>query len=189
MLAERWLLSTDVAYLPWTDFIGRDNHLLRAETTFTEQRGNGGGGVQLEGALSYFVTSNFSIGFGARYWAMWTKRDAWSMHCERLHRALARICEVQHGALGYILSGFIQIRFKDLISAGPKLSNATSRRARKHRPRHHNNGAEVVGNDGEAPRNRAELLLGTMCKPRRLSTSLRTKIVGPTRWHPSSGLP
>ncbi|SFI12799.1 hypothetical protein SAMN05216525_104255 [Bradyrhizobium sp. Gha] len=81
MLTERWRLSADVAYLPWTDFIGRDDHLLRPETTFSEQRGNGGGGVQLEGALSYFLTSNFSIGFGARYWGMWTKRDAWSMHC------------------------------------------------------------------------------------------------------------
>ncbi|SDJ96411.1 Opacity protein [Bradyrhizobium sp. Rc2d] len=81
MLTERWRLNADVAYLPWTDFIGRDNHLLRPETTFTEQRGNGGGGVQLEGVLSYFVTSNISVGFGGRYWAMWTKRDAGSMHC------------------------------------------------------------------------------------------------------------
>ncbi|MFK4397016.1 hypothetical protein ABIF31_003573 [Bradyrhizobium elkanii] len=29
MLAERWRASTDVAYLPWTDFSGRDHHLAR----------------------------------------------------------------------------------------------------------------------------------------------------------------
>ncbi|WP_439373121.1 outer membrane beta-barrel protein [Bradyrhizobium sp. DASA03120] len=76
MLTERWRLSTDVAYLPWTDFKGRDNHLLRDFTTFVEQRGNGGGGVQVEGVLSYFITKNFSVGVGGRYWAMWTKTDS-----------------------------------------------------------------------------------------------------------------
>ncbi|WOH64342.1 outer membrane beta-barrel protein [Bradyrhizobium sp. BWA-3-5] len=81
MLTERWRLNVDVAYLSWTDFIGRDNHLLRPETTFSEQRGNGGGGVQLEGVLSYFLSDNISIGVGVRYWAMWTKKDAVSMGC------------------------------------------------------------------------------------------------------------
>ncbi|WP_271600829.1 MULTISPECIES: outer membrane beta-barrel protein [unclassified Bradyrhizobium] len=74
MLTDGWRLNTDVAYLPWTDFKGRDNHLLRHETTFAEQRGDGGGGVQVEGVLSYFFTKNFSVGVGGRYWAMWTKR-------------------------------------------------------------------------------------------------------------------
>ncbi|MDA9465104.1 outer membrane protein [Bradyrhizobium sp. CCBAU 53415] len=74
MLTERWRLNTDVAYLPWTDFKGRDNHLLRDQTLFDEQGGNGGGGVQVEGVLSYFFTRNFSVGIGGRYWAMWVKR-------------------------------------------------------------------------------------------------------------------
>ncbi|MDA9431887.1 hypothetical protein XH88_08840 [Bradyrhizobium sp. CCBAU 51627] len=74
MFTQRWRLNTDVAYLPWTDFKGRDHHLLRDKTTFDEQRGNGGGGVQVEGVLSYFFTKNFSVGVGGRYWAMWTKR-------------------------------------------------------------------------------------------------------------------
>ncbi|MCP3463088.1 outer membrane beta-barrel protein [Bradyrhizobium sp. CCGUVB23] len=74
MLTERWRLSADVAYLPWTDFKGRDNHLLRPTTTFIEQRGNGGGGIQIEGVLSYLITKNFSVGVGGRYWAMWTKK-------------------------------------------------------------------------------------------------------------------
>ncbi|WP_245453914.1 outer membrane beta-barrel protein [Bradyrhizobium sp. AC87j1] len=76
MLTERWRLSTDVAYLPWTDFKGRDNHLLRTTTTFAEQRGSGGCGVQVEGVLSYFITKNFSVGVGGRYWAMWTEKDS-----------------------------------------------------------------------------------------------------------------
>ncbi|MCP1909469.1 MULTISPECIES: omptin family outer membrane protease [Bradyrhizobium] len=66
MLTERWRVSADVAYLPWTDFKGRDYHLLRDLTTFAEQRGNGGGGVQIEGVLSYFITNNISIDAGAR---------------------------------------------------------------------------------------------------------------------------
>ncbi|MGY4158092.1 opacity protein-like surface antigen [Bradyrhizobium sp. USDA 4461] len=74
MLTERWRLSADVAYLPWTDFKGRDYHLLRPKTTFDEQRGNGGGGVQIEGVLSYFLTENISVGVGGRYWAMWTNK-------------------------------------------------------------------------------------------------------------------
>ncbi|MGY3238086.1 opacity protein-like surface antigen [Bradyrhizobium sp. USDA 4472] len=81
MLTERWRLNADVAYLPWTTFLGRDYHLLRPKTTFAEQRGNGGGGVQLEGILSYFISDNFSVGVGGRYWAMWTKTGAESMDC------------------------------------------------------------------------------------------------------------
>ncbi|MDA9505928.1 hypothetical protein XI09_15070 [Bradyrhizobium sp. CCBAU 11386] len=79
MLTERWRLSTDVAYLPWTDFKGRDYHLLRNETMFDEQRGNGGRGVQVEGVLSYFITRNFSVGVGGRYWAMWTNKRSNSL--------------------------------------------------------------------------------------------------------------
>lgn len=77
MLTERWRLSAGVAYLLWTDFKGRDNHLLRPTTTFAEQRGNRVGGVQIGGALCYFITKNyFSVGVGGRYWAMWTKKDS-----------------------------------------------------------------------------------------------------------------
>ncbi|MFB6451144.1 outer membrane beta-barrel protein [Bradyrhizobium tunisiense] len=76
MFLDRWQVSADVAYLPWTYFKGRDNHLLRPTTTFFDQRGNGGGGVQVEAILSYFITSNFSVGIGGRYWAMWTEKDS-----------------------------------------------------------------------------------------------------------------
>lgn len=76
MLLDRWRVTADVAYLPWTDFQGRDNHLLRPLTTFDDQRGSGGGGVQVEGVLSYFITDNFSVGVGGRYWAMWTPKHS-----------------------------------------------------------------------------------------------------------------
>ncbi|WBL77741.1 outer membrane beta-barrel protein [Bradyrhizobium xenonodulans] len=76
MLLDRWRVSADVAYLPWTDFQGRDNHLLRDLTFFSDQRGSGGSGVQVEGILSYLITDNFSLGVGARYWAMWTPKHS-----------------------------------------------------------------------------------------------------------------
>ncbi|WP_245266771.1 hypothetical protein [Bradyrhizobium sp. WSM1743] len=75
MLLDRWRVSADVAYLPWTDFQGRDNHLLRSYTKFTDQRGSDGSGVQVEAVLSYFITENFSVGVGGRYWAMWTPNE------------------------------------------------------------------------------------------------------------------
>ncbi|WP_051310905.1 hypothetical protein [Bradyrhizobium sp. Cp5.3] len=74
ILLDRWRASADVAYVAWTNFQGRDYHLLRDETMFTDQRGSGGAGVQIEGVLSYFLTNNFSIGVGGRYWSMWTSR-------------------------------------------------------------------------------------------------------------------
>ncbi|MBH5371127.1 outer membrane beta-barrel protein [Bradyrhizobium glycinis] len=74
-LLDRWRVSADFAYLPWTDFHGRDNHLLRQFTTFNDQRGSGGGGVQVEAILSYFISKKFSVGVGGRYWAMWTPNE------------------------------------------------------------------------------------------------------------------
>ncbi|MHB0773362.1 outer membrane beta-barrel protein [Bradyrhizobium sp. 1.29L] len=76
LVLERWRVSADIAYLPWSEFSGRDNHLLRPATTFYDQRGDGGGGLQLEGALSYFLTKNVSVGVGGRYWSMWTRKDS-----------------------------------------------------------------------------------------------------------------
>jgi hypothetical protein len=71
MLVPGLKLTTDLAYLPYVSMTGRDNHLLRSTTTFFDQQGTGQG-VQLEAIMSYFVTDNFSIGVGGRYWAMWT---------------------------------------------------------------------------------------------------------------------
>jgi hypothetical protein len=46
-----------------------DNHWLRNLVIDESGRGKG---VQVEGFLSYYLTPQFSIGAGARYWAMWT---------------------------------------------------------------------------------------------------------------------
>ncbi|XIA67584.1 outer membrane protein [Bradyrhizobium sp. TZ2] len=111
MLTERWRLSSDVAYLPWTDFRGRDNHLARPTTTFVDQRGEGGGGVQVEGVLSYLITSNFSVGVGLRYWAMWTKKqgDVTCTGCAGAHM----IAEPQRAKYSMERSGtFFQASYK-----------------------------------------------------------------------------
>jgi opacity protein-like surface antigen/outer membrane protease len=68
---DRMKVGADVAYLPSTSFVGRDDHLLRLTPTWFDQEGKGAG-VQIETILSYLVTDNLNIGVGARYWAMWT---------------------------------------------------------------------------------------------------------------------
>lgn len=68
-LMDSLKLSGDVAFLPYVRFDGTDNHLLRGLVSPEWGTGNG---VQLETVLSYYVTPEFSIGVGGRYWAMWT---------------------------------------------------------------------------------------------------------------------
>jgi opacity protein-like surface antigen/outer membrane protease len=70
-LADRWKLSGDVAYLPYTKFTGTDQHLDFLPVEIFDESGHGTG-VQAEAFLSYLVTSQFSVGVGGRYWAMWT---------------------------------------------------------------------------------------------------------------------
>jgi opacity protein-like surface antigen len=77
-LADRVWLSADLAYLPYAQVTGRDNHLARATTTFFDQEGTGRG-VQLETIISYAVSKEFSLGLGGRYWAMWTRSG--TDHC------------------------------------------------------------------------------------------------------------
>ncbi|MFZ5782896.1 MAG: outer membrane beta-barrel protein [Pseudomonadota bacterium] len=62
-------LGADIAYLPYVQFDGTDNHVLRGIVSPEWGTGNG---VQLEAVLSYYLTPEFSIGVGGRYWAMWT---------------------------------------------------------------------------------------------------------------------
>lgn len=71
MLADRWKLSGDVAYLPYSSFTGTDDHLLFTPVEVFAERGHGRG-VQAEAFLSYLVTSQLSVGVGGRYWALWT---------------------------------------------------------------------------------------------------------------------
>jgi outer membrane protease len=67
-LFDRWKLSGDVAYIPYTKFTGSDNH---AFSFFFDEQGHGQG-VQADVFLSYYVTDAFSVGVGGRYWALWT---------------------------------------------------------------------------------------------------------------------
>jgi opacity protein-like surface antigen len=73
MIADRFKLGAEVAYLPYVSFNGTDNHVLRS--LISPESGTGRG-VQLEGLLSYLITDQFSVGVGGRYWAMWTTKDA-----------------------------------------------------------------------------------------------------------------
>jgi opacity protein-like surface antigen/outer membrane protease len=69
VLFDRWKLSGDVAYIPYTHFTGTDQHLLR-NLVISEQ--GHGQGVQADVFLNYYVTDAFSVGVGGRYWALWT---------------------------------------------------------------------------------------------------------------------
>lgn len=65
-------LTADAAYLPFANFKGTDNHVLRTDVTDTVSPEAGTGhGMQLEAILSYAIGKSFSIGAGGRYWAMW----------------------------------------------------------------------------------------------------------------------
>jgi opacity protein-like surface antigen/outer membrane protease len=71
ILADRWKLSGDVAYVPYTKFTGTDQHLNFVPVEIFDESGHGTG-VQAEAFLSYLVTNQISVGVGGRYWAMWT---------------------------------------------------------------------------------------------------------------------
>ena len=73
MITDRVKLGADVAYLPYVQFNGTDDHVLRA---LTMPESGTGTGVQLESILSYLITDQFSMGVGGRYWSMWTTKDA-----------------------------------------------------------------------------------------------------------------
>jgi opacity protein-like surface antigen len=73
MMADRLKLEADIAFLPYVRFSGTDNHVLEA---LTIQESGVGTGVQLEGALSYMITDQLSLGLGGRYWSMWTNSAA-----------------------------------------------------------------------------------------------------------------
>jgi opacity protein-like surface antigen len=69
VLLPRLGLKAEAAYLPYVDFTGTDDHILRALVSPEDGRGVG---MQLEAMLSYAVTESLSLGVGGRYWSMWT---------------------------------------------------------------------------------------------------------------------
>jgi hypothetical protein len=71
MLLDRWKLTGDIAYVPYTKFTGTDQHLDRVPLLIIDESGHGRG-VQAEAFLSYLFTDQLSAGVGGRYWALWT---------------------------------------------------------------------------------------------------------------------
>jgi hypothetical protein len=69
MLTPYLRLTADMAFLPYVNYWGQDFHPLRP--FLAEEKGTGIG-AQTEVFLDYFVTPQFSIGIGGRYWSMWT---------------------------------------------------------------------------------------------------------------------
>jgi opacity protein-like surface antigen len=69
MLTPYLRLTADTAFLPYVDYKGQDFHPLRP--FLAEDKGTGIG-AQTEVFLDYFVTPQFSVGIGGRYWSMWT---------------------------------------------------------------------------------------------------------------------
>jgi opacity protein-like surface antigen len=75
MLINRLVLSADVAYLPYVTFRGVDDHFFGNTgqiASVNPEASNNGAGVQMDAVISYYFTSQFSVGVGARYWALWT---------------------------------------------------------------------------------------------------------------------
>lgn len=66
-LTDKIKLTTDAAYIPYSDYRGHDDHnsrqLLRPESA------QGGYGTMLEGIINYEFIKSWSVGIGARYWA------------------------------------------------------------------------------------------------------------------------
>jgi opacity protein-like surface antigen len=76
---DRFGISGDVAYLPYSQYSGLDSHLFRVPITLFPQNGSGRG-VQTELILTYLVSENLKLGIGGRYWAMWTEGARQSCH-------------------------------------------------------------------------------------------------------------
>ena len=75
MLINRLKITGDVAYLPYVNFNGVDEHFFGNTgqiASVNPEASNNGAGVQLESLISYYVTPQFSVGVGGRYWALWT---------------------------------------------------------------------------------------------------------------------
>jgi opacity protein-like surface antigen len=81
MVTERVKLSGEAAYLPYVKFDGYDFHFAGNSGTIDgifPEGSSGGQGVQLEALVSYYLTSQFSVGVGGRYWAMWTTNGSYT---------------------------------------------------------------------------------------------------------------
>lgn len=68
-----------------------------------------GTGVQLEAMLCYYVTPQWSIGVGGRYWAMWTSSGtSLTAHSDAGSRLLSRSSSGAGRATRYFCRNFVQ---------------------------------------------------------------------------------
>lgn len=68
-VTDRLTIGGEIAFLPYVFLDGLDMHKGRGINFPLQGVGNG---VQAELLLSYRVTESLSLGFGGRYWSMWT---------------------------------------------------------------------------------------------------------------------
>ncbi len=108
-LLPRVKLTGEAAYLPYVRYDGLDTHVRGPR--FFPASGHGTG-VQLEAILSYFVTPQFSVGVGGRYWAMWTT-DA-ERHCEGCAGPGVISPPTPFRAAAEQVGAFVQVAYKPL---------------------------------------------------------------------------
>jgi len=111
MITDRLNLGADVAYLPYVQFNGTDDHLARVPPFISPESGTGEG-VQLESILSYMITDQFSVGVGGRYWAMWTTKAINDFAGVEVQTEAAKtdrygvFVQVDYRSIGSLLEGF-----------------------------------------------------------------------------------
>lgn len=74
MVSPQIKLSADAAYLPYATVSGVDDHFFGNTgvlNRFFSESGTGQG-VQIEALLAYYITPQFSVGIGGRFWSAWT---------------------------------------------------------------------------------------------------------------------
>jgi opacity protein-like surface antigen len=74
MITDRLKIGGEVAYLPWVSFNGVDHHFFGNSGILAEEfpESGSGRGVQIDALVSYYLTPQWSIGVGGRYWGLWT---------------------------------------------------------------------------------------------------------------------
>lgn len=77
-LYDCFRFTAEAAWVPFTNVTASDAHWLRIGSNLGDFSGpipesGHGNGVQLEAALAYQATANFSVGVGARYWRLQTQ--------------------------------------------------------------------------------------------------------------------
>ena len=123
-------LSADAAYLPYVKMFGTDNHVMRTDVTDTVSPEQGTGqGVQLEAILSYQVNHAFSVGAGARYWAMWATTNAYT----NIFGSRVSVPDAAdpHRALRNLPAGRLQVRLAEIVRDRTRRLDGSARSQQK----------------------------------------------------------